>query len=64
LTRVGAWGGEFDYRVVSEIGSAGQVPLSAPVALGDDFARNWSWRWSPGSRQLALIELTAAGDTR
>jgi len=61
LTRVGGWQAEFDYRVVPEMGSAGQVPLAAPVTLGADFARRWVWRWSPASRQMALIELSPAG---
>ncbi len=56
LTRVGGWQGQFDYRVVPEMGAAGQVPLSVPVTLGAEFASNWVWRWSPDSRQMALIE--------
>jgi len=60
LTRVGGWQAHFDYQVVPETGSVGQVPLSVPVTLGAEFAGNWTWRWSPGSRQLALIELAAA----
>jgi len=63
LTRVGGWQAEFAYRVVPETGSMGQVPLSVPVALGAEFARRWVWRWSPGDRQLALIELRVVGDT-
>ena len=56
LTRVGGWQAEFDYRVVPEAGSIGQVPLAVPVALGAEFETSWIWRWSPSNRQLALIE--------
>lgn len=56
LTRVGGWQSEFNYRVVPETASTGQVPLPAPVTLGAEFALNWIWRWLPGSRQMALIE--------
>jgi hypothetical protein len=58
LTRVGGWQAEFDYRVVPATGSLGQVPLPVGVTLGAEFAHNWTWRWSPGSRQLALIEVS------
>jgi len=61
LTRVGGWQAEFEYRVIRESGSTGQVPLSLPVTLGAEFARSWTWRWSPGSRQMALIELPPGG---
>ncbi len=61
LTRVGGWQDEFDYRVVPETGAMSQVPLPVPVILGAEFARRWAWRWSPGSRQMALIELPDIG---
>ncbi len=60
LTRIGGWQSVFDYQVVPETGSQGQVPLSSPVTLGAAFVRGWVWRWSPDSRQLALIEVPPA----
>ena len=63
LTRVGGWRAEFDYQVVPDTGSIGQVPLAVPVALGTEFARSWTWRWSPADRQLALIEHLPEGAT-
>jgi len=64
LTRVGGWQAELTFDLSPEMGAIGQVPLSTPIVLGADFVRRWSWRWSPLSRQLALVDLDAIGDTR
>jgi len=56
-TRVGGWDEELVYRVAPEAGSEKELPIVTRVLLGADFARRWTWRWSPVGRQLALVEL-------